>query len=213
MSIFFHMFGSTNRVALPDEFKTTEDLLVHLGVSKAEMKKIWWFRSRMYSHFDISKSNGKKRIISAPDRRLKMIQRSIAERWRGIEGHPYEQGFDLRLWPARLKQPGQWRKPRMIFVNSMSDLFHKSVPREFIDRVFDAMEEAPWHVYQVLTKRSSLMRNYVKKRYEGRPVPTHIWLGVSVENAAHIGRIDHLRQINSEALYISFEPPWSNWRD
>ena len=79
MSIFFHMFESTSRVALPNEFKSTEDLLVHLGVSKAEMNKIWWFRSRMYSHFDISKSNGKKRIISAPDRRLKMIQRSIAD--------------------------------------------------------------------------------------------------------------------------------------
>ena len=130
----------------------------------------------------------------------------FAERWRGIEGHPYEQGFDLHLWPARLKQPGQWRKPRMIFVNSMSDLFHKSVPREFIDCVFNAMEEAPWHIYQVLTKRSSLMRNYVKNRYEGGPVPTHIWLGVSVENAAYTGRIDHLRQINSEARFISFEP-------
>ena len=130
----------------------------------------------------------------------------FAERWRGIERHPYEQGFDLRLWPTRLKQPTQWRKPRMIFVNSMSDLFHKSVPREFIDRVFNAMEDAHWHVYQVLTKRSSLMRNYVKNRYDGGPVPSHIWLGVSVENAAYTGRIDHLRQINSEARFISFEP-------
>ena len=130
----------------------------------------------------------------------------FAERWRGIEGHPYEHGFDLRLWPARLNQPTRWRKPRMIFVNSMSDLFHKSVPCEFIDHVFDAMEAADWHVYQVLTKRSSLMRNYVKKRYDSGPVPSHIWLGVSVENAAYTGRIDHLRQINSEARFISFEP-------
>ena len=130
----------------------------------------------------------------------------FAERWRGIEGHPYEQGFDLRLWPTRLQQPTQWRKPRMIFVNSMSDLFHKSVPREFIDRVFNAMEDAHWHVYQVLTKRSSLMRNYVKNRYGGGPVPSHIWLGVTVENAAYTGRIDHLRQINSAARFISFEP-------
>ena len=83
----------------------------------------------------------------------------FAERWRGIKGHPYEQGFDMRLWPSRLGQPALWKKPRMIFVNSMSDLFHKEIPREFIDRVFDAMEAADWHVYQVLTKRSSLMRN------------------------------------------------------
>ena len=76
----------------------------------------------------------------------------FAERWRGIEGHPYEQGFDLRLWPSRLDQPSRWKKPRMIFVNSMSDLFHKRVDRHFIDKVFDAMEAANWHVYQVLTK-------------------------------------------------------------
>lgn len=130
----------------------------------------------------------------------------FAERWRGIEGHPYEQGFDLRLWPSRLGQPALWKKPRMIFVNSMSDLFHKDIPREYIDRVFDAMEAADWHVYQVLTKRSSLMRNYLRQRYDSGPVPSHIWLGVSVENAAYKGRIQHLVQINSEARFISFEP-------
>ena len=130
----------------------------------------------------------------------------FAERWRGIKGHPYEQGFELRLWPSRLHQPFQWKKPRMIFVNSMSDLFHKYVDRQFIDKVFDAMEAADWHVYQVLTKRSSLMRRYVRKRYCGSEVPRHIWLGVSVEDAAHKGRIDHLRQVNSEARFISFEP-------
>jgi protein gp37 len=130
----------------------------------------------------------------------------FAERWRGIDGHPYEQGFDMRLWPSRLGQPALWKKPRMIFVNSMSDLFHKDIPREFIDQVFDAMEAADWHVYQVLTKRSSLMRNYVERRYKGERVPSHIWLGVSVEDAAHKSRIKHLQQINSEALFVSFEP-------
>jgi protein gp37 len=130
----------------------------------------------------------------------------FAERWRGIPSHPYEQGFDLKLWPSRLGQPALWKKPRMIFVNSMSDLFHKDVDRQYIDKVFDAMEAADWHVYQVLTKRSSLMRNYVLNRYDGGRVPTHIWLGVSVEDAAHKGRIDHLRQINSDARFISFEP-------
>jgi len=130
----------------------------------------------------------------------------FAERWRGIENHPYEQGFDLRLWPSRLEQPSLWKKPRMIFVNSMSDLFHKGVDRKFVDKIFDSMEHANWHVYQVLTKRSSLMRNYIRNRYSGDKVPKHIWLGVSVEDAGHKARIDHLRQINSEARFISFEP-------
>ena len=94
----------------------------------------------------------------------------------------------------------------MIFVNSMSDLLHKEIERAYIDRVFDSMEQADWHVYQVLTKRSSPMRNYIRKRYDGGPVPRHIWLGVSVEDSAHASRIEHLRQINSEARFISFEP-------
>jgi protein gp37 len=130
----------------------------------------------------------------------------FAERWRGIKDHPYEQGFDLRLWPERLLQPALWKKPRMIFVNSMSDLFQKDLDIAFVDKVFETMESANWHVYQVLTKRSSLMRNYIEKRYGDRKVPNHIWLGVSVEDSAHKSRIQHLRQINSEARFISFEP-------
>lgn len=130
----------------------------------------------------------------------------FAERWRGVLGHPYEQGFDLRVWPSRLGQPFMWKKPRMIFVNSMSDLFHKDIDRSFIDLVFDAMECADWHIYQVLTKRSSLMRKYVRERYDDGPVPRHIWLGVSVEDSAHISRITHLKDVNSEARFISFEP-------
>ena len=88
----------------------------------------------------------------------------------------------------------------------MSDLFHKDIPKTHIDAVFEAMEFANWHVYQVLTKRSSLMRKYIKHRYEGGRVPSHIWLGVSVEDSAHKGRIEHLREINSDARFISFEP-------
>lgn len=130
----------------------------------------------------------------------------FAERWRGTPGHPYEQGFDLRLWPARLDQPLRWTKPRMIFVNSMSDLFHKDIPRNFVDDVFDVMERADRHVYQVLTKRSSLMRNYLIGRYGNRLFPSHIWPGVSVEDGAHVGRIEHLKAIPSGARFISFEP-------
>ena len=130
----------------------------------------------------------------------------FAERWRGVPGHPYEQGFDLRLWPGRLDQPARWRKPRKIFVNSMSDLFLKDIPVTFIDLVFDAMESADHHVYQILTKRSSLMRSYLAERYRRGPVPVHIWPGVSVENAGHISRIHHLKDVPSTTRFISFEP-------
>src|ERR1700720_2677584 len=79
----------------------------------------------------------------------------FAERFRGVPGHPYEQGFDLKLWPQRLEYPLKWKTPRRIFVNSMSDLFHKDVPDRYIRQVFDIMVAADWHIFQVLTKRSS----------------------------------------------------------
>lgn len=131
----------------------------------------------------------------------------FAERWRGIEGHPYEQGFDLRLWPSRLRQPSQWKKPRMIFVNSMSDLFHKHVDRQFIDNVFDAMETTDRHVYQVLTKRSSLMRRYVRDRYREGKVPKHIWLGVSCSDQLTAdANIPHLLETPAAVRFVSLEP-------
>src|SRR6187551_1714522 len=76
----------------------------------------------------------------------------FSERFRGVPGHPFETGFDLTLRPARLLQPLSWKRPRMIFVNSMSDLFHKEIPKAHIAAVFDTMEKANWHTYQVLTK-------------------------------------------------------------
>ena len=130
----------------------------------------------------------------------------FAERWRGVKGHPYEQGFALREWPERLEQPARWKKPRMIFVNSMSDLFHKQVQREFIDRVFDRMEETDRHTYQVLTKRSSLMRNYLRRRYPSGAAPRHIWCGVSVEDSAAKARIQHLQAAPAAVRFLSIEP-------
>ena len=106
----------------------------------------------------------------------------LSERFRGVEGHPFETGFDLTLRPARLEQPLRWRRPQLIFVNSMSDLFHKDIPTEYIHSVFDTMERADWHIYQVLTKRSSLMRRFVQERYPCGEAPSHIWLGVSIED-------------------------------
>ena len=89
----------------------------------------------------------------------------IAERFRGVVGHPYERGFDLTLRPERLSQPLKWKSSKMIFVNSMSDLFHKAVPQNFIDQIFEIMEQADWHVFQILTKRSSKLQSYVNRRY------------------------------------------------
>lgn len=130
----------------------------------------------------------------------------FAERFRGVAGHPFEQGFDLTLRPERLSQPLAWRRPRMIFVNSMSDLFHKAVPATFIDQVFETMEAADHHVYQVLTKRSPLMRRYLRRRYADRAPPTHIWFGVSVESAVGQARIEHLRTSPAAVRFLSVEP-------
>lgn len=130
----------------------------------------------------------------------------FAERFRGVPGHPFETGFDLTLRPERLDQPLRWQRSRMIFVNSMSDLFHKEVPRSFIDQVFEVMETAHWHVFQVLTKRSSLMRDYLQERYAESQPPTHIWCGVSVEQGAAKIRVQHLRQAPAAVRFLSIEP-------
>jgi protein gp37 len=113
--------------------------------------------------------------------------------------------FDLTPRPERLNQPLTWRRPRMIFVNSMSDLFHKEVRSEFIDRVFDTMETADWHIFQVLTKRNSLMRDYLRNRYANCTPPERVWLGVSVEDAKAGARVGHLREVPARVRFLSIE--------
>jgi len=130
----------------------------------------------------------------------------FSERFRGTRGHPFETGFDLTLRPERLEQPLRWRQSRMIFVNSMSDLFHKEIPKDFIARVFDTMERAPWHTFQVLTKRSSLMRNFLRSRYGSGRGPAHMWFGVSVEDGSRASRIKHLREAPAGVRFLSIEP-------
>lgn len=130
----------------------------------------------------------------------------FSERFRGVPGHPFETGFDLTLRPARLLQPFAWKRPRMIFVNSMSDLFHKEIPRAHIAAVFDTMEKADWHTYQVLTKRSSLLQKFINDRYRARAAPAHIWFGVSVENSQATSRIAHLQRANASIRFLSVEP-------
>lgn len=130
----------------------------------------------------------------------------FSERFRGVPGHPFESGFDLTIRPHRVLQPLSWRQPRRIFVNSMSDLFHKEVPWPFIDAVFDTMENADWHTFQVLTKRSSLMARYLRKRYGNGKAPAHIWLGVSVEDEQNAVRLRHLQAAQATTKFVSFEP-------
>jgi protein gp37 len=130
----------------------------------------------------------------------------FSERFRDVPGHPFTSGFDLTLRPDRIDQPLNWRRPRMIFVNSMSDLFHKDVPREFIDGVFDTMERADWHVFQLLTKRSSLMCSYLRARYGLGCGPRHIWCGVSIEDEQAKSRLAHLKKAPASMRFLSIEP-------
>lgn len=140
--------------------------------------------------------------------------RTFAERFRGVPGHHFEQGFDLRLWPERLDYPLRWRRPRRIFVNSMSDLFHRDVPDDFIMRVFGVMAQTPHHTFQVLTKRPSRLAHLVPHITErlreysecSETWPDHIWLGVSVETSDYYWRIDRLRQVPAAIRFISAEP-------
>ncbi|HXR61006.1 MAG TPA: phage Gp37/Gp68 family protein, partial [Solirubrobacterales bacterium] len=127
---------------------------------------------------------------------------AFAERWRGVAGHPYEQGFDLRMWPQRLDQPQRWKRPRMIFVNSMSDLFHERVPLDFIGKVFASMEEAHWHTFQILTKRPERLVEVA----DDLPWPENVWMGVSIENRRFIERADALREVPAAVRFISAEP-------
>ncbi len=127
---------------------------------------------------------------------------TFAERWRGVPGHPYEQGFDLRLWPDRLELPLTWKRPRTVFVNSMSDLFHEKVPLAFIRSVFRTMESASWHTFQILTKRSERLAALAPDLNW----PPNVWMGVSIETADYLWRADHLREVTSAVRFLSLEP-------
>jgi protein gp37 len=132
---------------------------------------------------------------------------TFAERFRGVPGHPYERGFDLRLVPEKLDEPLRWRRPRMIFVNSMSDLFHKDVPDDYIVDVAGVMERADWHTFQVLTKRSDRLRDLLATKLSFVATARHIWWGVSVENQKHgLPRIANLQSVPAAVRFLSIEP-------
>jgi protein gp37 len=127
---------------------------------------------------------------------------TFAERFRGVPGHPFEHGFDLQLIPSALELPLRWRAGRRIFVNSMSDLFHDDVPAAYIRRVFGVMKRASQHQFQVLTKRAARMARLAANL----DVPSHVWMGVSVENQTYTSRIDELRGIAAATRFLSIEP-------
>lgn len=132
---------------------------------------------------------------------------TFAERFRGVKGHPYEQGFDLRFVPEKLGEPFTWKKPQRVFVNSMSDLFHKDVPLDYIERICHVMASANAHIYQVLTKRSERLAELLAGPLAPYRDMKHIWWGVSVENREYgLPRIEHLRAAEPTVAFLSVEP-------
>jgi protein gp37 len=131
----------------------------------------------------------------------------FAERFRGVKGHPFENDFDLRLVPNKLADPLRWSKPRMIFVNSMSDLFHESVPVRYIEKVTATMRIADWHTYQVLTKRSERLQELLCGPLHPAAKESHIWWGVSVEDRKYgLPRIADLQATPASVRFLSVEP-------
>jgi len=131
---------------------------------------------------------------------------TFAARFRGVIGHPYEQGFDLRLVPEKLNEPATWRKPCRVFVNSMSDLFQEGVPTEFIEKICSTMANVTAHTFQVLTKRPERMRDMLKA-WPWIATKPNIWWGVSVEDRKHgLPRVDILGKINVRNKFLSCEP-------
>lgn len=131
----------------------------------------------------------------------------FAERFRGVPGHPFEQGFDLRLVPQKIAEPLRWRVPKKIFVNSMSDLFHDSVPEDFIIQICEVMQSANWHTFQVLTKRPERMSHLLSGPLKAFSSQPHIWWGVSVENKKHgLPRLRTLQGISASVRFLSIEP-------
>jgi protein gp37 len=132
---------------------------------------------------------------------------TFAERFRGVPGHPYESGFDLHLVPEKLAEPLKWRVSKMVFVNSMSDLFHERVPDDYIQAIARTMVRADWHTYQVLTKRAERMAALLRTELRFAAEQSHIWWVVSVENRQHgLPRIEYLRSSSARTRFLSIEP-------
>ncbi len=126
----------------------------------------------------------------------------MAKRLKAMGNHNYKNGFQVSCHRDSLDIPIKWKKPRMIFVNSMSDIFHEDIPDEFILSIFEVMNKAKHHIYQILTKRSQRMMQIIPKI----DLPDNIWMGVTVESSKYVDRIMHLKEIDAKIKFISFEP-------
>jgi protein gp37 len=132
---------------------------------------------------------------------------TFAERFRGVKGHPYGQGFDLKLVPEKLTEPLLWRSPKLVFVNSMSDLFQPGVPDSYIEAVCQVMVKANWHTFQVLTKRSGRLKELLNERLRFAAKQNHIWWGVSVEDRKYgLPRVADLQRTRANVRFLSIEP-------
>ncbi len=133
---------------------------------------------------------------------LNCYAQRMAKRLKAMGQHNYVNGFKVSLHPHMLEQPLHWKRPRVVFVNSMSDLFHEDIPESFIRDVFDVMRRAHWHRFQVLTKRADRLAK-LAPRLEW---PSNVWMGVTVENADYLDRIDSLRLVGADIRFLSLEP-------
>lgn len=132
---------------------------------------------------------------------------TFAERFRGVKNHPYEKGFDLRLIPDKLLEPFSWSSSRLVFVNSMSDLFHPDVPDDYIVAVAQVMVSANWHIYQILTKRAGRQRQLLNTKLKFAAGAKHIWWGVSVEDRKYgLPRVSEIGQAQAKVRFLSIEP-------
>lgn len=128
---------------------------------------------------------------------------TMATRLKAMRVRGYENGFKFSIVPERLNEPLKRKKPTVYFVNSMSDLFHKDMPPDYLNKIFDVINKTPYHTYQILTKRADKMYEYFKDKH----IPDNIWLGVTVENKKEgLPRIDYLRKLKAQVLFLSIEP-------
>ena len=130
----------------------------------------------------------------------------MSKRLCAMKQEKYKNGFQLTVHPGSLEEPFFWKKPHVIFVCSMSDLFHEKVPDSFIDRIIEVVAKTPQHNYQILTKRADRMSSY----FAGKDIPVNLWLGTTVEVASAKERIDHLRNLNASVKFLSCEPLLEN---
>ncbi|HZM03635.1 MAG TPA: phage Gp37/Gp68 family protein, partial [Candidatus Saccharimonadales bacterium] len=187
-----------NNDAIGRSLLASRTLILHIESNMSDNSKIEWTDATW---------NPVRGCAKVSPGCLHCYAETFAERFRGVPGHPFEFGFDLRLVPEKLGEPIRWSKPKKIFVNSMSDLFHEDVSDEYIEKVCRVMLAANWHTYQILTKRADRLATLLQGKLRDAAQAAHIWWGVSVENRKHgLPRIAKLREAKATVAFLSVEP-------